>query len=278
MRCMPSLLIALLLGFACTPLLAQVVVTIDGDDARADITLAGPGGPFVAEFILEFRDPVNLSPACLGLSATLLDGAGVAAVNARLPEPGLVVDPAFPVLLSVEPPAGCGLSFRGEYRAVLRTPNLVFSAASPYRLYKGPAGLALGNITADVSEGSVRAGGAGGSFSDFVMVRDDLQDYPAELLAAYEQLEARLDDPEIGVAALTTLLNDLAASRAAAAAADYPGAIAALDRLEQRAAAFSDNGVPGRWRALRDLDNIEGDLVSLTGVAKFLLGRIDQED
>jgi hypothetical protein len=126
-----------------------------------------------------------------------------------------------------------------------------------------------------VVAGSVRARGAGGNFSEFAMIRDNAQDYATQLEAAYLALEDRLDDPEIGVTAMTTLLNDLTASRAAAAAADYPAAIAAMQRLNGHAAAFSEDGVPGRWRAQRDLNNVEGDLVSESGVIQFLLGRLD---
>lgn len=266
----------LLLGCALgAPAQAQVVVTITGDTARADINLAAPGGPYTAELVIEFRDPVNLTPACLGISATALDAAGIAAVNARLPGPGLAIDPAFPVLVTVEPPPACGLSFRGEYRLSLRTTNLVFVAPSAYRLYKAPVGGGFADLTAAVEPGSVRARAAGGSFSEFVFVADATQDYATQLQAAYLALEERLDDPEIGVTAMTTLLNDLEASQAAAAVGDYPAAIAAMLRLDGHAQAFSDDGVPGRWRAQRDLDNIEGDLLGRSANVRFLLGRLD---
>jgi hypothetical protein len=274
-RCLLLLVLALGALLPTRSAHAQVVVTINGDTARADITLAAPGGPYTAELTLEFRDPVNLSAACLGISAVALDAAGIAAANARLPSPTLEIDPAFPVVITVEPPAACGLSFRGEYRVELRTANLVFNAPSVYRLYKAPIGTSFVNITSGVVAGSVRARGAGGNFSEFAMIRDNAQDYATQLEAAYLALEDRLDDPEIGVTAMTTLLNDLTASRAAAAAADYPAAIAAMQRLNGHAAAFSEDGVPGRWRAQRDLNNVEGDLVSESGVIQFLLGRLD---
>jgi hypothetical protein len=254
---------------------AQVVVTITGDTARADINLVAPGGPYSAELLIEFRDPVNLTPACLGISATALDAAGIAAVNARLPAPGLAIDPTFPVLVTVEPPPACGLAFRGEYRLSLRTTNLVYAEQSPYRLYKAPVGGPFDDVTGAIEPGSVRAVAAGGSFSQFVLVQDANQDYATQLEAAYLALEERLDDPEIGVTAMTTLLTDLEASRTAAAAADYPAAIAAMQRLDGHAQAFSDDGVPGRWRAQRDLDNIEGDLLGRSANVRFLLGRLD---
>lgn len=278
MRPIRHLVATVILLLACglaMPARAQVVVTITGDTARADITLAAPGGPYAAELVIEFRDPVNLTSACLGISATALDAAGIAAVNARLPAAGLAIDPAFPVLVTVEPPPACGLSFRGEYRLSLRTSNLVFVDESPYRLYKAPVGGAFADLTGAIEPGSVRARGSGGAFSEFVLVRDTPQDYVSQLQAAYLALEERLDDPEIGVTAMTTLLNDLELSRAAAAAADYPAAIAAMLRLDGHAQAFSNDGVPGRWRALRDLDNIEGDLLGRSANVRFLLGRLD---
>jgi hypothetical protein len=254
---------------------AQVVVTIIGDTARADINIAAPGGPYTADLVIEFRDPVNLTPACLGISATALDAAGIAAINARLPAAAQAIDPAFPVLVTVEPPPACGLAFRGEYRLSLRTTNLVYASQSPYRLYKAPVGGAFADVTGAVESGSVRARGSGGAFSEFVLVQDANQDYATQLDAAYLALEERLDDPEIGVTAMTTLLTDLEASRTAAAAVDYPAAIAAMLRLDGHAQAFSDDGVPGRWRAQRDLDNIEGDLLGRSANVRFLLGRLD---
>jgi hypothetical protein len=262
---------ALLLATATAS--AQVVVTINGSQARADITLPAPVGSYTAQLTLDFNNPTNLTAACLGISAAALDATGIAAVNARLPAP-LVLDPAFPVLITIEPPVACGLSFSGNYAVEVRTTNLVYAPLSPYRLLKAPVGSAFRNITASVVAGSVRARGNGGSFSEFVLARDPVQDYASGLQGAYLELEDRLDDPAIGVTAMTTLLNDLTASRAAAAANDFAAASAALDRLDSHAQAFSDDGVPGRWRSQRDLDNAQGDLVALTGAARFLLARL----
>ena len=54
---------------------ATVVVTITGRKATADITLPGPGAStYTADLELEFDNPQNLTAACLGISADVLDG------------------------------------------------------------------------------------------------------------------------------------------------------------------------------------------------------------
>src|SRR5438045_6861859 len=94
----------------------SVVVTIvDGRKAKADITLVNPnGGDYTAEFELEFEAEglQNLTPECVGITADVLDATELADIKARLPHSAHQdVAPGFPVRVTVEPPAGCGLTF-----------------------------------------------------------------------------------------------------------------------------------------------------------------------
>lgn len=257
---------------------ATVVVTITGDKAKADITLPNPGGgDYTAEFEIEFENPLNLTIACLGIDADVLDASEIANIEGRMPAPGTqTIDPAFPVRVTVEPPSGCGLQFDDEVHVEYHTDDLVYAGFSPYRLMKAPVGLGFRDVTGDVLAGSVRARGSGGSFSEFVIAKAAApQDYAGEATQAYADLEARIADPAIGLSAQLTLQADLDVSRAAFDASNYTQAIAHLDDLDLHCAALGGPALPNLWRSARDLVNAEGETVTINRHLKFLLGRLD---
>ncbi|HEY0231181.1 MAG TPA: DUF6689 family protein, partial [Dokdonella sp.] len=200
----PQPLIALLAScalFAAAPAQAGggIVVTIDGNKAKADITLPVPppgSGNYTAELELEFEAPHNLTVACLGIDANVLTASEIADIESRLPNPAAQsIDPAFPVRVVVEPPISCGLQFYYDVKVTLETDDLVYQPYSVYRLMKAPIGGLFQNITSSVTAGSVRSRGSGGSFSEFVMVADTLHDNDADATRAYDALEGRLNDP-----------------------------------------------------------------------------------
>ncbi len=254
-----------------------VVTIVDGRKAKAEINLPRPGsGSYRASFELEFHNPVNLSVACVGVSTDLLDASEIADIESRLPDPGnQIIDPAFPVRVTVEPPNACGLEFEDEVHIELDTPELVYAPFSPYRLMKAPIGGAFHDLTALVEAGSVRSRGSGGAFSEFVMVKDLDQDYGNEATMAFAALETRLLDQAIGPTAKATLESDAGISRAAFQAGDYTQAIARLTDLTDHCGTLGGAALPNRWRSARDLGNAEGEIVGLTDNLKFLLGRLN---
>ncbi|WP_331653039.1 DUF6689 family protein [Dokdonella sp.] len=268
---------ALVAGPASVHAGSVVVTIIDGRKAHADIALPAPGGgSYTAEFEIEFDNPQNLTVACLGLDADVLDATEIADVESRMPDVGnQVIDGAFPVRVTVEPPVGCGLQFDDEVHVEYHTIDLVYAPFSPYRLMKAPLGLGFHDVTGAVVSGSVRARGSGGSFSEFVIAKTLVQDYAGDADAGYDALEARIDDPAIGLSAQLTLQADLDVSRAAFDAANYAQAIARLDDLDLHCAALGGPALPNTWRSARDLVNAEGELVTLSGNIKFALGRLD---
>lgn len=274
-RTIPKLLVALALASCGWPALASVIVTIVGDEVDAQISVSAPGGQtYNADFKLNFTDPINLSEACLGLTATYLDAAARAAIEARMPQTGLQIDADFPVLVSVSPPAACGLSFRNEVRVEMRTENLVYAANTPYRLYKAPTLANFRNITSSVVSGSVRARGSSGGFSDFVIVRDTTPDLPADANLAYDALTVRLSDPDIDPVARRVLEDSLALSRAAFAAGNYAAALDHVDDMRGSCSLFAGDELDNEWHAAGDLENDEGDLVSLLAPLEFALDRL----
>jgi hypothetical protein len=274
--CLPLVATAMLLLEPAAAIAGSVVVDIvDGRKAKAEITLVDGANTYSADFELEFHNPQNLTVACVGIDADVLDAVEIADIESRLPDPAnQSIDPAFPVRVTVEPPIACGLSFEDEVHVEFDTPDLVFAPFSPYRLMKAPLGGDFHDITASVIAGSVRSRGSGGSFSEFVMIADSLQDHAADADAAYDALEARLDDPAIALTAQLTLQTDVALSRAAYDADNHAQAIALLDDLDLHCATLGGPALPNVWRSARDLVNAEAEIVTLGRNIKFALGRL----
>ncbi|MGB0135284.1 DUF6689 family protein [Dokdonella sp.] len=258
---------------------------VDGRKFKADICLPDPnsGPDFEMDFELEFHlDPenpgslLNLTVPCVGFSVEILDATAIADVESRLPDPlNQSIDPALPLRVTIEPPVACGLEFEDDYDAEFDADNLVWNAQSPYRLMKAPIGGSYRDITAEVTPGSVRARGCGGTFSEFVLVVDQVQDYASESVAAFADLGITLANGAIGPTAITTLGNDSSVSQAAFAAGNYAEAIARLDDMDEHCGTLGGPALPNRWRSARDLENLEGEVVSRSGHLKFLLGRLN---
>jgi hypothetical protein len=275
----PSLALAAAAMLLFVPTIARagsvVVEIVDGRKAKAEITLVDGANTYTADFELEFHNPQNLTVACVGIDADVLDASEIADIEGRLPDPAnQSIDPAFPVRVTVEPPIACGLRFEDEVHVEFDTPDLVYAPFSPYRLMKAPLGGDFHDITASVVAGSVRSRGSGGSFSEFVIVADSLQDHAADAEAAYDAIEARIDDPAIALTAQLTLQTDVALSRAAYDADNHAQAIALLDDLDLHCATLGGPALPNVWRSARDLVNAEGEIVTLGRNIKFALGRL----
>jgi hypothetical protein len=256
----------------------SVVVTIvDGRKAKADITLTRPGGgDYTAEFEIEFEAQglENLTPECIGISADVLDPGEIGDIEGRLPHDWQTIDPAFPVRVTVEPPAGCGLSFENHYDVSLDTNDLVYAPFSVYRLVKAPIGGQFRYVTSAVTTGSVRSRGSSGGFSEFVMIRDSTPNYSNDCRVEYNDLEARLRTAPISPVVRRMLETDLAVSRAAYEAGNLADAIARLATFDAHCAASGGAALPNRWRSARDLDNVEGDLIGHTDNLRFMMGRL----
>lgn len=285
---------ALLLWAFAPAAWSQVSVTVEGDTAFATISLEGNGTTYEADVTIVFDGPLNLSAESLNLTAEIVDPA---AVQDRLPDalcppllgtPCVTVDPAFPVMITVEPPVlpwlftsgfdnsedGSGsLSFVNVYSFEVHTHDLNYTPHSPYRLYKAPVGGQFDNITNEIAEGSVRARGRGPAFSQFLVVHDQRTDFlNLTLIAVAEIAEINL---RILAAAIDDLLRgDLLALLAKVDAlllTDINGAIAALDELIGEIEAHAGTDIPNVWRAERDLVNEAGDMLTLAHTLRFTL-------
>ena len=243
---------------------AQVVpvsTTVSGNVATVQV--GSPAQP-LAEVTLTFDDATGLTSSSLGLSARLVDLAD-ATLLARLP--GLLqADSAFPLLITIEPPATGGLSFHRTVRVEVHTHALAYTPGSSYRLFKAPLNGSFRDITDEVAPGSVRARGTTGGFSQF-LVLTDLRETDAVITAKTAWLRNRVDGlPASEQPAFHALLDGFQSALATGAYAD---AIAALDAFRARAADRAGTALADVWRATHDTDNQAGELISGAATLKF---------
>jgi hypothetical protein len=279
---------------------AGVVVTTSGNTAVANISLTDGIATYTSTVTITFDSSANLTPDELNLTAQLVDPSN----TARLPSPcpqllgGCVaVDPAFPLLVTVEPlnlpwlfraefestdTLPGNLSFLNTYEIEVETTNLPCTAAAtgdpcantPYRLFKAPVDGTFTDYTDDVLKGSVRARGRGGSFSQFLVVQDTrvsltvalgkVADLNTRILAASLNNTVRGDllalVADIDLILLTTL--------------DYAAAIQDVDQLIAEIQAHAGIDIANRWSSDHTLINDAGEMEGLAQTLRYTLVRL----
>ncbi len=244
-----------------------VQVNVSGNVATA--VVGNPADP-IADVTLTFEGVTGLSAASLGLSAKLssiTDPTLLARlVNGQL----LQLDGAFPLLLTIEPPHDGGLRFR-TVRAEIHTHALIYTEGSSYRLFKAPLGGGFKDITDEIAQGSVRARGTTGGFSQFLVLVDlrPTSSVIAEKIGALRARAATLPGAERPV--FEEYIDD---AEAAVSAADYSAALYAVDQISARANAQAGSGLLDQWRATRNADNQAGDLIAGAATLRFSIARL----
>lgn len=251
------------------PLLAQTVpvnVEISGNSALVRI---GTSLTPLADLRLDFDDATGLSAASLGVSAQLVD-INAGSLLSRLPGAGSALVPGeLPLLITIEPPAFGGLSFRRVAHVELHTHALAYTAGSRYRLLKAPLGGSFRDITGSVSPGSVRTRGTTGGFSQFLIVFDarPTLDVVAAKIARLRAEVAKL--PALEAAPLDAQLD---AIELGLGDGQYADAIGAAEAMRQRVSARAGLAIPQEWRALRDRANIAGEMLAGLDTLVFSIG------
>jgi hypothetical protein len=278
---------------------AQVVVTVDGETAHATVSLTDNNGTtYDADVTIVFDTPRNLTPAALNLTATLIDPADI---NPRLahdqygnsncstivlqtfcPE----VDPAFPVMITVEPivlpwlftsgfdggDSGDGVfSFLNTYGVEIHTHDLVYSDRSPYRVFKAPIGDNFHDVTDDVQPGSVRVRGRGGAFSEFVVANDPRSNNGFALAVSLEKL-LELNTRVLAAALSDGLrldLLDLIVQIDTLILVDLTGALGVLDSLIDLLDVNAGSDIANVWRADHTVVNDAGEMQELAQTLRF---------
>lgn len=255
----------------CAPLaLAQnlpVTVAVAGNVATVRIDL--PTQQTLAEVILSFDDSLGLSPGSLGVSAQLVDLSSPALLG-RLPNAGLNrLDPSFPLMVTIEPPALGGLSFQRTVRVEVHTHALTYVAGSQLRLFKAPLNGSFRDITDEIAPGSVRARGTTGGFSQFLVLTDvrPSSEVVADKFDRLQSLIAALPLSERG-----PLQMSADAAQSAVNQGQFGDALNSLDQLRERVASRAGTAIPSQWRATRDTDNQAGELLAATSTLAFSIG------
>ncbi|HKC23936.1 MAG TPA: DUF6689 family protein [Thermoanaerobaculia bacterium] len=257
--------------FVSTSASAQtsVVVTpaISGNDLTAQIDLAGG---FSADIAISFEQAVGLNTSALAITASLVDPLD-ATLLSRLP--GSVGVPAgFPVVVRIEPTAASALSFSGVYKLTLHTHNLTLQAASPLRLYRAPSGGAFKDMTGFLEMGSVRAGGSGPGFSEF-LIAADVRPVDAVISGKLDNLSAALTASAAAIApsVYSDLSTRLSSIRNLIATGAIPAAIDAVTSFSAAVKSQSGAAIPDVWRANASLANVAGALRSAADTLRFSL-------
>ena len=252
-------------------LCAQVAFAVDlpvsvhvvGNVATAQI--GSPANP-IAELTLSFDDASGLTPASLGIRASTIDITD-ANLLSRLPDARLVrLDSALPLLVTIEPPANGGLSFRRSGRFELHTHALAYSLGSNFRVFKAPLGGQFRDTTEEIAQGSVRARSRYGGFSQF-LIAADLRETGVVVAGKIASLRARIASlPAAEQPAFNAQVDTV---ESAVARQDYATALAAIDLISDRAQSRAGNGLLDEWRATRDADNQAGELLAGAATLKF---------
>ena len=243
-----------------------VNVTVSGNVATVQIgVLSNP----IADMTISFDNSSGLTAASLGVSANTVNVADPALL-ARLPSASLTSIPsAFAVLITVEPPASGGLSFRRQAHIEVHTHALAYTAGTPLRVFKAPLNGSFRDITSDVAPGSVRTRGTTGGWSQMLVVTD-LR--PSSTVIADKIAWLRTQLTLISAserAPLSSLLDNVETS---VANKQYANAIASLDAFRARVSARAGTFISDQWRATRDLTNSAGELLSGADTLRYSIG------
>lgn len=261
-----SVLSACLALVACAWANAQPVpveVAVSGNVATVQI--GTPAHP-LADLTLSFDDASGLSAASLGITAELIQ-PGAPEIVSRLPA-GTGVASGLPLQISVEPPAG-GLNFRRLVHVEVHTHALVYTAGSPFRLFKAPAGGEFRDITHEVAPGSVRTRGTTGGFSQFLVLAD-LRPSSAVIAEKFASLRSRVD--LLSPVERSPLLAHLLAAESALAQSQFADAIMSLEGFRERVAARAGSGIPQEWAAGGKQPNHAGELLAGVSTLQFSVG------
>ena len=265
-----SVLVSILvLSASPVPGLAQTALTptISGNELTARIELAGG---VAADLNITFEKVVGLNANALALSATVVDPSDLALLS-RLGS-GVSIPSGFPVLVRIEPSASSALAFEGVYNLSLYTHNLTFAPNSPLRLYRAPAGGNFQDMTGYLQAGSVRAGGSGPGFSEF-LIAADTRAVDSVIAGKFDAVQSQLAansaamSPAVAADLQQRLNQARAAYDAGAVAAAIDGVAGFADQVKKQSGA----AIPNVWRANGGPTNVAGLLRAGADTLKFSL-------
>lgn len=241
------------LAFALPAAAGVDSVTIDGDQAVAELSVAG----VEATLTLTFEDTVGLTEQNLGLSVAQINPLDPLLL-ARLPT--LTSLPTgLPMLIRIEPPFSGGLTFDGMVEVEIYTHALSYSVGCPFRLFSAPLGGDFQDITDSLGGGSYRVRGGKGEFSEFLVVVE-ARAVDTVIAAKLSRLDGLLSTygSQIDHAVLDDLEELLDSAEKSYDDGNLLPAIKKVEAFISKVESHSGDDVPDVWRSARDLDNVAG--------------------
>lgn len=242
---------------------ALLPLSISASGNHAEIRIGNSVVP-LADVSLGFQDATGLTPTSLGATAQIVNPA---TLLERLPELNLTqITAALPVLLTIEPSANGGLSFRGTGRLEIHTHLLPYSVGSSLRVFKAPLLGPFRDVTDEIAEGSVRARTTYGGFSQFLILID-LRPTAWVIEEKTDWLRGRIAVLPVDERGPLTVLLDQAES--AVDAGNHAAAIAAVEAFRNRVQARAGQHIANEWQPLSGNDNHAGHLIAGANTLRF---------
>lgn len=248
------------------PLLPDTLlpVSIQASGNHAHIAIGGPLE--LADVSLDFEDASGLTPSSLGVTAKVVNLVDPLLLD-RLPDINLTtLTSALPLLVTIEPPATGGLTFRNAGRMEIHTHALPYSIGSFFRVFKAPLGGEFRDVTDEIAQGSVRARTTYGGFSEFLILVD-LR--PTEQVVDEKLGWLRAKVAALPLAEQPAFLALLDAVETHVGNGQYDAALTYVAGVESRARARAGQYLANEWRATRDVDNHAGELVAGARTLRF---------
>lgn len=230
-----------------------------------------------ADLSLTFEEVAGLNQAALGLSVRRISPTDPA-ILARLPAGTFSIPKAFPVILTVAPPVNGGLAFRGLARLRLHTHNLEYTPTTALRLFAARPGGPFRDVTAEMSSGSYRTGGAVPDFAGEYLILEDLRALLFQVDGLLDSVDQVLAEnvPVIDPSIILLLQQSLADVHSKIALGDLLAAAVEVANFVLAIESYDGDGIPDQWiAAVPEKANSAGDLRAVAGALAFALSQAE---
>lgn len=268
MMYLKAVLVVASLFFTAITYAQPIDLKIKKNKVIAKIELAGG---VETDLELSFENSLGLTKDSIGITAELVDITDPALLS-RLPSALTTTPAAFPMMITIEPPASMGLGFNGVTHIDIHTHNLEYTPNTPLRLYKASLGQDFRDITVTTGAGSWRARGHMGDFSQFIVVTD-LRTSGTVINAKLNRLQTLLTSysnqmDTVTATSLSDKYNELAN---AVSQQDYSQALVHATEFNDIVSSNRGENIPDVWRSSRDITNVAGELMAQVETLSFSL-------
>lgn len=223
------------------------------------------------ELHVRFEEAIGVSAENFDLNFQIVSPLNLSVTN-RLSGSLVSLPTDFPVLITIKPKEDKGFSFSGVAEIEVYTKNLHYIPGSPLRLFHSSNGGQFRDITVTTGAGSYRARGQMGTFSDFLIVTDLRT--PATIVSGkVSGLRDYLQSQSQRVNTLVYSQVDglLATIQQQVYGGQYSAALATVNELVSVLESVESVLMPNIWRSSKDLENVQGNLLSQARSLRYSL-------